>query len=92
MYGTNSGPGANTSKINSVYDAISGESVAYQYDSLNRLISAAGSGWTQTQAYDGFGNLTGRTGTGTAQSTTISTPVNATTNQLRATATTPTAI
>ncbi len=65
-----------------VYDAISGESVAYQYDSLNRLISAAGSGWTQTQAYDGFGNLTGRTGTGTAQSTTISTPVNATTNQL----------
>ncbi len=82
VYGTNSGPGANTSKINSVYDAISGESVAYQYDSLNRLISAAGSGWTQTQAYDGFGNLTGRTGTGTAQSTTISTPVNATTNQL----------
>ncbi len=65
-----------------MYDAISGESVAYQYDSLNRLISAAGSGWTQTQAYDGFGNLTGRTGTGTAQSTTISTPVNATTNQL----------
>ncbi len=82
VYGTNSGPGANTSKINSVYDAISGESVAYQYDSLNRLISAAGSGWTQTQAYDGFGNLTGRTGTGTAQSTTISTPTNATTNQL----------
>ncbi len=54
----------------------------YQYDSLNRLISASGSGWTQTQAYDGFGNLTGRTGTGTAQGTTISTPTNATTNQL----------
>ncbi len=43
---------------------------------------ASGSGWTQTQAYYGFGNLTGRTGTGTAQSTTISTPTNATTNQL----------
>src|SRR5579872_1797465 len=68
VFGTNSGPGANNSKINSVYDAISGESVVYQYDSLNRLISAAGCGWTQTQAYDGFGNLTGRTGTGTAQS------------------------
>jgi len=54
--------------------------VTYQYDSLNRLISASGSGWTQTQAYDGFGNLTGRTGT--VQPTTISTPVNAATNQL----------
>ena len=56
--------------------------MVYQYDALNRLISASGSGWTQTQAYDGFGNLTGRTGTGTAQGTTISTPTNATTNQL----------
>ena len=51
-------------------------------DSLNRLISASGSGWTQTQAYDGFGNLTSRVGYDTAQSTTISTPVNAATNQL----------
>ena len=33
-------------------------------------------------ACDGFGNLAARTGTGTAQSTTISTPTNATTNQL----------
>ena len=69
-------------KIASTTDAISGETVSYQYDSLNRLISAQGSGWTQTQAYDPFGNLTGRTGTGTAQSTTISTPVNGSTNQL----------
>jgi len=74
--------GSNNGKIASTSDAISGETVSYQYDSLNRLISASGSGWTQTQAYDPFGNLTGRTGTGTAQSTTISTPVNATTNQL----------
>ncbi len=63
-------------------DALSGETVAYQYDSLNRLISAAGSGWTQTQSYDGFGNLTGRVGTGTAQSTTMSTPADAATNRL----------
>ena len=74
--------GSNNGKIGSATDAISGETVSYQYDSLNRLISASGSGWTQTQAYDGFGNLTGRTGTGTAQGTTISTPTNATTNRL----------
>jgi YD repeat-containing protein len=74
--------GSNNGKIGSATDAISGETVTYQYDSLNRLISASGSGWTQTQAYDPFGNLTGRTGTGTAQGTTISTPTNATTNQL----------
>ncbi|MBV8904262.1 MAG: hypothetical protein JOZ22_11560 [Acidobacteriia bacterium] len=35
--------------------------MAYQYDTLNRLIQEAGSGgpqaWTQSYAYDGFGNL-----------------------------------
>ena len=75
-------PGGNSGKVTSATDALSGETVTYQYDALNRLISAAGSGWAQTQAYDGFGNLIGRTGTGTAQGTTISTPVNAATNQL----------
>ncbi len=74
--------GANNGKISSMTDAISGETVSYQYDSLNRLISASGSGWTQTQAYDGFGNLSGRTGTGSASGTTISTPANQSTNQL----------
>ncbi len=74
--------GANNGKIASMTDALSGETVAYQYDSLNRLISAAGSGWTQTQSYDGFGNLTGRVGTGAAQSTTMSTPADAATNRL----------
>ena len=78
----NQPPGGDSGKITSIFDAISGEAVVYQYDALNRLISASGSGWTQTQAYDGFGNLTGRTGTGTAQSTTISTPTSATTNRL----------
>ncbi|MBZ5610117.1 MAG: RHS repeat-associated core domain-containing protein [Acidobacteriia bacterium] len=74
--------GSNNGKVSSVSDALSGETVTYQYDSLNRLISAAGSGWTQTQSYDGFGNLTGRVGTGTAQSTSMSTPADATTNRL----------
>jgi YD repeat-containing protein len=35
--------------------------VQYQYDSLNRLISATGSGWSQGFVMDGFGNLTGKT-------------------------------
>ena len=79
--------GANNGKISSTSDAISGETVTFQYDSLNRLISASGSGpqtqsWSQTQAYDGFGNLTARNGTGAASGTTISTPVNSATNQL----------
>src|SRR5205807_3301170 len=58
--------------------------VTYAYDSLNRLTSASANAnaWQQSYAYDGFGNLTNRTGYGTAQSTTISTPANAATNQL----------
>ncbi len=74
--------GANNGKIYSVTDNLSAETVLYQYDSLNRLISAAGSGWTQTQTCDGFGNLTQRTGTGSAASTTMTTAVNASTNRL----------
>ena len=79
--------GANNGKIASTSDAISGETVTFQYDSLNRLISASGSTsgsttWSQTQSYDGFGNLTARNGTGAASGTTISTPVNSATNQL----------
>jgi len=74
--------GSNNGKIASQSDAISGETLTYQYDSLNRLISAAGSGWSQTYSYDGFGNLTGKTGTGTAQSTTISIPADPATNRL----------
>jgi RHS repeat-associated protein len=39
-------------------DNVSGEQVAYQYDELNRLMAAAGSGWSQAYQYDGFGNIT----------------------------------
>src|SRR5258708_27123725 len=67
-------PSANNGKISSQTDAVSGETITYQYDSLNRLISASTSTWTQTQTYDGFGNLTARTGTRPAQSTPITTP------------------
>ena len=58
--------GTNNGKISSQYDAISGETVTYQYDSLNRLISASGSGWSDTYGYDGFGNLATKTPTGGA--------------------------
>ncbi len=54
--------GSNNGKITSMTDNISAETITYQYDSLNRLISAAGSGWSQTMTYDGFGNLIARAG------------------------------
>ncbi len=54
-------PGSNNGKIQTQYDPVSGETITYQYDSLNRLISAIGNGtWGQTYAYDGFGNLTAK--------------------------------
>jgi RHS repeat-associated protein len=56
---TYSFPGSqNNGKISSEYDAQSGETVTYAYDTLNRLAAANGSGWGQSYAYDGFGNLT----------------------------------
>ena len=70
----------NNGKITSQYDALSGETVAYLYDSLNRLASASGSGWGQSYTYDGFGNLTNQTVTsGTAPA--LSTTYDPTTNR-----------
>jgi YD repeat-containing protein len=49
---------ANNGKITSQYDTVSGETVAYTYDSLNRLYTAAattGGTWSQTYAYEGSG-------------------------------------
>ena len=50
----------NNGKITSQTDAISGETVVYTYDALNRLASATAtnSSWGQSYQYDGFGNLT----------------------------------
>jgi RHS repeat-associated protein len=50
--------GGNNGRISSMADNVSGEQVAYQYDELNRLVAAAGSGWSQAYQYDGFGNMT----------------------------------
>jgi YD repeat-containing protein len=53
----------NNGKITSQYDYVSGETVAYTYDTLNRLATAGSSAWGQSYAYDGFGNLTDITST-----------------------------
>jgi YD repeat-containing protein len=79
-------PSANNGQITQVSDTMSGETVVYGYDALNRLISAASTpiaggtpaAWTQTYQYDGFGNLTGKVLNGT----TASIPVDSSTNRL----------
>jgi RHS repeat-associated protein len=47
-------PAANNGRAQSTTDHVSGETVTYTYDQLNRLIQAGG----MTFEYDGFGNLT----------------------------------
>ncbi len=60
----------NNGKLTSQTDGTTGETVTYAYDALNRLLSASTSDsvWGQSFSYDGFGNLTGTSGTGTAPS------------------------
>jgi hypothetical protein len=53
--------GTNNGKIGSTYNAVSGETVTYTYDSLNRLLTANGSGWGQQYGFDGIGNLLSKT-------------------------------
>ena len=53
----------------------------YQYDSLNRLITASSSqSWGETYGFDSFGNLLSKTGTGGAP--TLSQSVNTANNQI----------
>ena len=64
-------PAANAGRIDSMTNAVSGETVTYQYDVLSRLTSATAQisstpQWTQEYTYDGFGNLYKKTGTGLA--------------------------
>jgi RHS repeat-associated protein len=74
-------PSGNAGKITSQTDNLSGETISYQYDSLNRLIQGSASTWSQTYSYDGFGNLTNRVGTGAALGTNP-TPADPATNRL----------
>jgi RHS repeat-associated protein len=59
-----------------MYNAISGETVTYTYDSLNRLATANGSGWGEAYTIDPFGNLTAKTvtaGSGPSLSVSVNT-------------------
>src|SRR6202167_430828 len=75
-------------QIASSTDAVTGETITYQYDSLKRLFTAYNTAappanpplWSNAYTYDGFGNLTGMTGSGGAPSLSVS--VNAATNQI----------
>jgi YD repeat-containing protein len=48
----------NNGQITQPIDGVSGETIDYAYDSLNRLITAATTGpqWGLSFGYDGFGN------------------------------------
>src|ERR1035441_3134454 len=73
--------GANNGKITSQTDNLSAETVTYQYDSLNRLLSASSSqSWSETYGFDAFGNLLSKTPTGGAP--TLSQAVNPANNQV----------
>ena len=53
------------------------------YDALQRLVSAASNkNWTEAYSYDGFGNLTGMTPTGTAGAPSLSLTLDASTNRV----------
>jgi RHS repeat-associated protein len=78
--------GTNNGKISSMYDAISGETVTYTYDSLNRLLTASGSTsgtttWGQQYGFDGFGNLLSKTVTA-GSGPSLSQAVSAANNQI----------
>jgi YD repeat-containing protein len=73
----------NNGQISQAIDAVSGETVDYAYDSLNRLITAVTTGpqWGLSFGYDGFGNRLNQTVTkGSGPASSIS--VNASTNRI----------
>jgi RHS repeat-associated protein len=74
--------GANNGKAGSMYNALSGETVTYTYDSLNRMATAAGSGWGEAYTFDGFGNLTTKKVTA-GSGPSLSASVNPANNQLQ---------
>jgi RHS repeat-associated protein len=78
--------GTNNGKVSSMYNAVSGETITYAYDSLNRLLTASGTGggatWGQQYGYDPFGNLLSKTITaGSGPSLSVS--VNPASNQIQ---------
>jgi RHS repeat-associated protein len=78
--------GANNGKLTSMYNAVSGETITYTYDSLNRLLTGSGAGggsnWGQQYGFDAFGNLLSKTVTaGSGPSLSVS--VNPANNQIQ---------
>ncbi len=53
--------GQKNGQVSSITEG-TGETVVYQYDMLKRLTGATASGWTQSYIYDGFGNMTAKSG------------------------------
>ena len=74
--------GTNNGKVSSMYNAVSGETITYTYDSLNRLLTANGSGWGQQYGFDGFGNLLSKTVT-SGSGPSLSVSVNPANNQIQ---------
>jgi RHS repeat-associated protein len=75
----------NNGRVQSITDVASGETITYQYDALNRMIQASGTGdshgaWSQQFTFDGFGNLTQKIGNNAPNNLTIN--VDPTTNRL----------
>src|ERR1035438_7870539 len=58
--------GANNGRIGQSIDGVTGETVNYTYDAVNRLATAGATNqsWGQGYTYDGFGNLIGKTAAG----------------------------
>ena len=77
----------NNGQTVSSVDAVTGETITYQYDALKRLLSASGKNWGETYTYDGFGNLNQMKPSGTAGAPSLSVTVDPTTNRLSATGT-----
>jgi RHS repeat-associated protein len=66
--------GANNGRVTQTIDGVTGDTQAFGYDALNRLVSVTSSlGNNESMAYDGFGNLTSMNG--------VSYTVDATTNR-----------
>jgi YD repeat-containing protein len=75
----------NNGRVVSTSDVLSGETITYQYDTLNRLIQASGTGdaqgaWSQAFTFDGFGNLIQKTGSNAPSNALLAT--NSQTNHL----------
>jgi RHS repeat-associated protein len=65
----------NNGQITSSVDAVTGETITYQYDALKRLLTASGKNWGETYTYDGYGNLTHMQPTGTGGAPTLNVSV-----------------